>query len=85
MTHNIVKRAGKTAWEAIYPAGSFSPGNALRGGFGFYVNGMSDFRDAVQGGATEVMFGYSVAFQAGWEWVKGGKLPGGCTSLLTLT
>ena len=51
--------------------------NRVRG-FSFYSGGSNEFRDAVRAGANEVMVSYSVMFQDGWQWVKGGKLPGGC-------
>jgi hypothetical protein len=78
LTHDVVQQSGKTAWEAFYPAGSYNPSATPRGGFGFYLNGTNDFRGQVQAGATEVMLGYSIMFQNGWQWVKGGKIPGGC-------
>lgn len=78
LTHTVVQENGKTAWAAFYPQGSWNPSNTPRGGFGFYVNGSTPFLHQIQGGAEEVMFGYSVMFQSDWEWNMGGKLPGGC-------
>ena len=84
MTHNVVEQEGKTAWEAFYPAGSYKPSASPRGGFGFYVNGTNEFEAAVQGGAEEVVFGYSVMFEEGFNFVKGGKLPGACEYLFMI-
>ena len=79
LTHNVVTQAGKTAWEAIYPEGSWNPSNTPLGGFGFYLGGSDEFADAIAAGANQVIFGYSVMFQDGFEYNMGGKLPGGCT------
>ncbi|KAI5116822.1 hypothetical protein M0805_002880 [Coniferiporia weirii] len=76
MTHNVVTQAGKTAWEAVYPAGSWNPSNTPLGGFGMYVGGSDAFKAAIDNGANEVVFGYSVMFEDGFEFNKGGKLPG---------
>ena len=78
MTHNVVQQSGKTAWEAFYPQGSYKPSASPRGGFSFYSGGTNGFKGAIQAGAKEVVLGYSVMFQDGWQWVKGGKVPGGC-------
>ncbi|TDL21294.1 hypothetical protein BD410DRAFT_724617 [Rickenella mellea] len=77
ITHNIVSQKGKTAWEAIYPEGSYNPSALPRGGFGFYLGGSEDFQSAIQAGASHVIFSYSIMFQDGFQWNKGGKLPGG--------
>ena len=42
MTHNVVQQSGKTAWEAVYPQGSFNPSNTPLGGFGFYLGGSGE-------------------------------------------
>ncbi|KAL5534897.1 hypothetical protein ACEPAF_2987 [Sanghuangporus sanghuang] len=76
MTHNVVQQNGKTAWEAVYPAGSWNPSNQPLGGFGFYLGGSDDFYNAILNGAQEVVLGYSVMFENGFEFNKGGKLPG---------
>lgn len=72
----------QVAWEATYPAGSINPSSPIPGGFGFYLNGPTLFGDllSVPQVAQEVVFGYSVMFEEGWEWAKGGKLPGICAS-----
>ncbi|CAK5283936.1 unnamed protein product [Mycena citricolor] len=64
------------AWEAVYPAGSINPSGAIPGGFGFYVAGAGAFAPALEGGAQHVVVSYRMMLQGGWEWVKGGKLPG---------
>ncbi|GLB38112.1 hypothetical protein LshimejAT787_0411630 [Lyophyllum shimeji] len=64
------------AWEAFYPRGSINPKSDVPGGFGFYLTGPKEFRDALEGGAREVVCGYRMMLQEGWEWVRGGKLPG---------
>ena len=78
MTHNVVSQNGKTAWEAVYPEGSWNPSNTPLGGFGFYLGGSDAFKSAIDGGARQVMFSYSVMFEDEFEFNKGGKLPGGC-------
>ncbi len=89
-THNLVipptavpgGDASTRAWEALYPLGSINPGNkaAPHGGFGFYMHGPKQFAEALKrlGDGEEVALGYDVLFQDGFEWVKGGKLPGIC-------
>ncbi|KAF5372661.1 hypothetical protein D9615_009869 [Tricholomella constricta] len=64
------------AWEARYPKGSINPSGAIPGGFGFYLSGPKDFAEKLEHGAREVIFGYRMMLEPGWEWVKGGKLPG---------
>lgn len=69
----------KEAWEAIYPKGSINPAGAVKGGFGFYLGGPEDFQARLmREGAEEVLMTYEVMFEEGWEWAKGGKLPGIC-------
>ncbi|KAG6848478.1 hypothetical protein H0H93_016659 [Arthromyces matolae] len=64
------------AWEAFYPQGSINPASALPGGFGFHLTGPKEFAEELDRGAREVVFSYRMMLQDGWEWVKGGKLPG---------
>ncbi|EIM80912.1 uncharacterized protein STEHIDRAFT_87240 [Stereum hirsutum FP-91666 SS1] len=65
------------AWEAFYPAGSINPGGEIKGGFGFYMKGPKPFEQTLERkDAVEVVCGYEVMFEEGFEWVKGGKLPG---------
>jgi hypothetical protein len=65
------------AWEAFFPKGSINPSATIPGGFGFYLSGPPDFAKRLEL-ATEALFSYRVMFEEGWEWVKGGKLPGIC-------
>ncbi|KAI0320561.1 hypothetical protein OF83DRAFT_567460 [Amylostereum chailletii] len=81
LTHNIVTapthRDGTQAWEAKYPSGSINPSGRIKGGFGFYLAGAEGFKHALQRtGTREVFMGYEVLFEPGFQWVKGGKLPG---------
>lgn len=69
----------KTAWEAFYPKGSVNPKGEIPGGFGLYVSGPPSFAERLAT-ASEATFGYRMMLQKDWEWVKGGKLPGICTS-----
>ncbi|WVR07992.1 hypothetical protein IAU60_005035 [Kwoniella sp. DSM 27419] len=69
---------GSNALVANYPAGTVGLSSA---GFSFYTEGA---RDGVQcDGAKEVSFSYSVYMNDGFQFVKGGKMPGlyGGTSL----
>jgi hypothetical protein len=68
----------KEAWEALYPKGSINPAGKTPGGFGFHVAGPKAFAEHLANGATEVVFSYRMMLEEGWEWVKGGKLPGVC-------
>jgi hypothetical protein len=68
----------RLAWEARYPKGSCSPKTKISGGLGFYLGGPKKIASLLDGGAKETVFGYRVMFEKGWEWVKGGKLPGMC-------
>ncbi|KAJ7617443.1 polysaccharide lyase family 14 protein [Mycena polygramma] len=70
--------APSLAWEAFYPQGSINPSAPNPGGFGFYLSGPSAFSSRLKSGATHVVLGYRMMLQSGWEWVKGGKLPGIC-------
>lgn len=74
--------ASTLAWEAFYPLSSINPGNktAPHGGFGFYAHGPAAFAEALKrlGSEAEVVLSYDVLFEEGFEWVKGGKLPGIC-------
>lgn len=67
-----------TAWEAFYPKGSINPNAPLPGGFGFHLSGPTHFADSLKSGATEAVMSYRMMLEEGWEWVKGGKLPGVC-------
>ena len=68
------------AWEAVYRKGSYRPSGEIRGGFGFYVKGPGQEWANNLSNSEEVVFGYALRFQKGFEFVKGGKLPGVCRS-----
>ncbi|KAJ7703182.1 hypothetical protein B0H17DRAFT_1042098 [Mycena rosella] len=55
--------------EVTYPAGSFSNNT---GGAQFY----NLWNTTETGGFQSMLLSYEVAFDAGFDWVKGGKLPG---------
>ncbi|KAG0694767.1 polysaccharide lyase family 14 protein [Suillus ampliporus] len=85
LTHEVVRpppsihpssNDPRLAWESKYPKGSCSPKTDIPGGLGFYFGGPKEFAASLQEGAKEAVFGYRVMFEKGWEWVKGGKLPG---------
>lgn len=66
--------AGVQAFEAKYPEGSWNPSSSpKRGGFGFYTGDVGDFKFE---NANELLFSYAAYFPAGFQWVKGGKMPG---------
>ena len=67
--------APETAWEAFYPEGSINPSADIPGGFSFYLSGPQEFADRLET-ASEVVMSYRMMLQDGWEWKKGGKLPG---------
>ncbi len=56
--------------QVFYPSGSVNPGNDPVGGADFYASPLN--LDA----ARSVTLEYSVLFPSGFQWVKGGKLPG---------
>lgn len=72
---SYVQHAGKNAMKAHFPAGSFNPSHSPRGGLSFYGPGPSNVDLTT---AKEVTFGYSVFFPDGFNFVKGGKMPGIC-------
>ncbi|CAE6532689.1 unnamed protein product [Rhizoctonia solani] len=57
-------------YEALFPEGSINPQGAIKGGFGCYLE-RTEFERA-----RDVVFAYSVKFEDGFDFVKGGKLPG---------
>jgi len=64
---------GKQAMQAHYPEGSYTFTNSPQGGFSFYATGPADVDLTT---AKEVTFAYSVYFPEGFQFNKGGKLPG---------
>jgi len=74
LNHSYVNAPdGKPSMQAHYPKGSFTFGNDPQGGFSFYAPGPASVNLTT---AKEATFGYSVFFQEGFDWVKGGTLPG---------
>lgn len=71
-----IQKAGKTVWQANYPKHALG----IRGGSGFNIriNGTDPFYAAARNGEKEFVIGYSVMFDEGFTWRRGGKLPGGC-------
>lgn len=68
---------GKASIKATYPQGSYRLGlSGRKGGLLFYTGGPSDVDLTT---AKEATLGYSVMFEKGFQWNKGGKLPGLCT------
>lgn len=77
LTHNYTNAPdGVYSMKAHYPAGSYSFGGTPRGGFSFYAPGPASL-DLTK--AKEVTYGYTVLFPKGFDFVKGGKIPGLCT------
>ena len=72
---------GVVSLEGFYPNGSYTFTHNPRGGFSFYAPGPEDVDLTT---AKEATFAYTVLFPEGYEWVKGGKLPGLCTYIRTL-
>lgn len=64
---------GVQSMQAFYPAGSYNFQNSPQGGFSFYALGPASVDLTT---AKEATFGYSVYFPSGFDYVKGGKLPG---------
>jgi hypothetical protein len=59
--------------KAHYPKGSYTFTHTPLGGISFYASGPIDLTKA-----KEATFGYSVFFGDGFDFQKGGKLPGLC-------
>ncbi|KIJ56678.1 polysaccharide lyase family 14 protein [Sphaerobolus stellatus SS14] len=64
------------AWKAFYRKGSYKPSAEIKGGFGFYLKGPKGEWSSKLDRATEVVFSYAVLFEEGFDFNKGGKLPG---------
>lgn len=65
-----VTRDGRECLQVDYPRGSYKPSSDREGGLGFYASPRGQFP------ADEAELRYSVLFDEGWDWAKGGKLPG---------
>ncbi|KAF8748020.1 hypothetical protein RHS01_11111 [Rhizoctonia solani] len=61
---------GLDTYEASYPKGSINPKGDIKGGFGCYLE-RGEFEQA-----RDVIFSYAIKFEEGFDFVKGGKLPG---------
>ncbi|KAI0758945.1 hypothetical protein C8Q74DRAFT_1319764 [Fomes fomentarius] len=64
---------GKKSMKAHYPKGSYTFTHAIKGGLSFYAPGPSGVDLTT---AKEATFSYDVYFPPGFDFVKGGKLPG---------
>lgn len=76
LSHDYVDAPdGQLSMQAYYPAGSYNFQHSPQGGFSFYAPGPSsvNLEDA-----KEATFSYSVYFPHGFDFVKGGKMPGLC-------
>ena len=78
---------GKGSIVSFFPKGSINPGNknAPNGGMSFYTNGPHWGAEFTKGKgkweddlkrAKEITFAYSIMFENGFEFNRGGKLPG---------
>jgi len=65
--------SGDLAMQAHYPKGSYTYTHQPQGGISFYAPGPASVDVST---ASEVTFGYSVYFPKGFQFNKGGKLPG---------
>jgi hypothetical protein len=66
---------GVVSLEGFYPSGSYTFTHTPRGGFSFYAPGPEDVDLTT---AQEATLAYAILFPQGFDWVKGGKLPGFC-------
>ncbi|KAI0773671.1 hypothetical protein C8Q74DRAFT_774072 [Fomes fomentarius] len=64
---------GKKSMKAHYPKGSYTFTHNIKGGLSFYAPGPSGVDLTT---AKEATFSYDVYFPPGFDFVKGGKLPG---------
>lgn len=78
LSHDYVSAPdGKKAMKAHYPKGSYTFEHDPQGGISFYAPGPSSVDLTT---AKEATLGYSVFFEEGFSFNKGGKLPGLCKS-----
>ncbi|KAG6864411.1 hypothetical protein C0991_009704 [Blastosporella zonata] len=74
LSHNYVNAPdGKLSMQAHYPEGSYTFTHSPLGGLSFYAPGPSHVDLTT---AKEATFSYSVYFDEGFDFNKGGKLPG---------
>lgn len=64
---------GKMAMQASYAKGTYTYSHGSPSGFSLYAPGPADVDIST---AKEATFGYSIYFPEGFDFVKGGKLPG---------
>ncbi|KAI0818500.1 hypothetical protein BC629DRAFT_1278600 [Irpex lacteus] len=64
---------GELSMQAFFPAGSYNFQNSPQGGFSFYAPGPASVDLTT---AKEVTFGFTAYFPSGFNFVKGGKIPG---------
>ncbi|CAE6460903.1 unnamed protein product [Rhizoctonia solani] len=69
-SRRMVQVDGLDAYEASYPKGSINPKGEIKGGFGCYLE-RAEFEQA-----RDIIFSYAIKFEEGFDFVKGGKLPG---------
>ncbi|KAG8784444.1 hypothetical protein FRC12_018710 [Ceratobasidium sp. 428] len=77
LAHPVVPMEGKRAMKVTYGAGGYAYKGSSPGGISLYALGPAG-QSANK--AKELTFSYSVYFEKGFSFVKGGKLPGLCTS-----
>ena len=68
---------GKKSMKAHFPQGSYTFSHSPQGGFSFYAPGPASVDLTT---AKEATFGYTAYFPSGFDFVKGGKVPGLCES-----
>jgi len=66
-TQNVILWASGDGIDVVYPAGSYKPSASPQGGFGLFTSHKV---------SNTAVFKYEVKFPAGYNFVKGGKLPG---------
>jgi len=83
LPHPVVSEDGVQAIESYFNKGAYDlkTSGVPIGGFSFYstgpaVSGSTPAVDLPSIKATEVSFGYSIKFSSGFQYNKGGKLPG---------
>lgn len=80
-THKRFQLAdGTRVWEAFYVNGSYTPSGPVRGGFGLYLGGPKGKWKQFVDLHSQITMSYAVYFEEGFDFVKGGKLPGLCKS-----
>jgi hypothetical protein len=60
--------------QVLYPKGSINPAGKIKGGADFYAN---PFDPGKLERATNISISYRAFFPSGFDFVKGGKMPGG--------